>query len=172
MKALSVLLLISGLVISSSFTFPDGKKIPSAAIRSIDGKTFNTADFSNDGKPMIICVWETTCKPSVLQLENLTEVYSDWQKETGVKIVAISVDDARSSNKVKPMVTSKGWEYEMYLDSNQDFKRAMNITFCPFTCIVDGNGEIVWQKTSYVTGDEETMYELIKKVAKGEKISD
>ena len=147
----------------------EGRVIPSADVKTVDGKTVNTSKFSNDGKPMIISFWATWCKPCKKELDAIAEDYADWQKETGVKLIAVSTDDSRSSGKVGTDVKSKGWEYEVYVDENQDFKRAMNVGDIPHVFIVNGKGEIVWQHNGYADGDENHLYEIVKKVAKGEK---
>jgi thiol-disulfide isomerase/thioredoxin len=139
-------------------------------LKTLDGKTANSSKFSNDGKPMIISFWATWCAPCKKELNAIAEVYDDWVKETGVKLIAISIDDSKSSTGVKPYVNSKGWEYEIYLDMNSDFKRAMNVNNIPHTFIVDGNGNIVWQHVAYKEGDEEKYIQVVRKLAKGEKI--
>jgi thiol-disulfide isomerase/thioredoxin len=157
------------LLLLSSF-FGETRKIPSVDLKTLDGKTANSSKFSNDGKPMIISFWATWCAPCKKELNAIAEVYDDWVKETGVKLIAISIDDSKSSTGVKPYVNSKGWEYEIYLDMNSDFKRAMNVNNIPHTFIVDGNGNIVWQHVAYKEGDEEKYIQVVRKLAKGEKI--
>jgi cytochrome c biogenesis protein CcmG/thiol:disulfide interchange protein DsbE len=149
-----------------------GSSIPATDVKTVDGKTVNTSKFSNDGKPMIISFWATWCKPCKKELDAIAEEYPEWQKETGVKLIAISIDDSRSSGKVATDVKSKGWEYEVYVDENQDFKRAMNVNNVPHTFVIDGTGKIVWQHNSYADGDEDHLLEVVKKVAKGEKVTD
>jgi alkyl hydroperoxide reductase subunit AhpC len=105
-------------------------------------------------------------------LNTIKEVYEEWQEETGVKIIAVSIDDARGASRVKPLVNGSGWEYEVYIDQNQDLKRAMNVVNVPHTFIINGKGEIVWQHTSFVEGSEEELIELVKKVMNGEDISE
>ncbi len=122
------------------------EKLPAVVIKSIAGKELNTAVFQNSDVPLVISFWATWCKPCKKELDAISENYTEWQKETGVKLIAISIDDARSSSKVLPDVKAKGWEYEVYLDENQDFKRAMNVNNVPHTFLVDGNGEIVWSQ--------------------------
>lgn len=170
MKRLLVIASASILFLSA-FTKSDGNKLPSATVKKLDGSTINSNTFSNDGKPMIISFWATWCKPCKKELDAIAENYAELKKETGAKLIAISIDDARSSGKVVTDVKAKAWEYEVYIDENQDFKRAMNVNNVPHTFIVDGNGQIVWSHNSYAEGDEDILFENVKKVAKGEKLS-
>ena len=166
-------IILVALLLLASFGFiKDGRKIPAADVKTLDGKTFNTSKISNNGKPIIISFWATWCKPCKKELDEIHENYSDWVKDTGVKLVAISIDDARNAAKVPGEVTAKGWDYEVYIDQNADFKRAMNVNNVPHTFLVNGKGEIVWQHNSYAPGDEDKLYELVKQLARGEKISE
>lgn len=168
MKKIILFIAVSAFLVS----FQDnGRKVASADLKTLEGKTVNSSTFSNNGKPMIISFWATWCAPCKKELNSVAEVYSDWQKETGVKLMAISIDDSKSSAKVAPYVNSKGWEYEEYLDINSDFKRAMNVNMPPHTFIVDGKGNIVWQHVGFKDGDEVQYIEVVRKIVKGEKIS-
>lgn len=150
-------------------TAPKGQ-LPSVEVKTLDGKMINVKNLSNNGKPMIISFWATWCKPCVKELTDIAEVYEQWQKETGVKLIAVSVDDARSSAKVGPLVDGKAWEYEVLLDVNGDLKRAMNVNEVPHMFIVNGNGEVVWQHTSFAEGGELEVIKIIKQIIAGEPI--
>jgi cytochrome c biogenesis protein CcmG/thiol:disulfide interchange protein DsbE len=165
-----IVAIIVVVVCSMGFTFDGGGKIPIVTIKNLDGSKVSTSTFTNNGKPIIISFWATWCKPCKKELDNILDDYADWQKETGVKIIAVSIDDARTMPKVVTDVKSKGWPYEVYIDDNQDFKRAMNVNVVPHVFIVDGNGEIVWTHNSYAEGDEIKLYENIKRLIKGEKL--
>ena len=83
---------------------------------------------------------------------------------------AIAIDDAKTAARVAPFVNGKGWEFVVLQDQNWDLKRALNIVDIPFLCILNGKGEIVWQHTSYAPGSENEVFEVVKKVLKGEPI--
>ena len=146
------------------------RKIPAVVVKTLDGQSFNTENISNDGKPIVISFWATWCSPCKKELNAISDVFDEWQEETGVKLIAMSIDDSRNMNKVGPYVNGRSWEFDVYIDANQDFKRAMNVNNVPHTFLIDGNGDIVWQHNSYVAGDELKLYELIKKLSAGEKI--
>lgn len=152
-------------LICFSFT-GDGKKVPSAEVKSLEGKVVNSSTFDNEGKPYIINFWATWCSPCKRELNTIAEVYEDWVDETGVKIIAVSIDDARNVHKVKPYVNSKGWEYEVYIDQNQDLMRAMNVTNPPHTVLVDAKGNIVFEHNGYSPGDEDELIEKVKELLK------
>ena len=145
-------------------------KIPAIDVKTLEGKSLNTSTLSNDGKPVIITFWATWCKPCLKEHDAINDVYTDWVEETGVKLYAISIDNARSSKSVKPLVDGKSWEFEVLLDENSDFKRAMNVNVPPHTFIIDGQGQIVWQHVGYLDGDEAEYIEIVKKIIKGEKV--
>lgn len=151
-----------------SFIKSDGDKIPMATLKNLEGANVSSSTFTNNGKPLIISFWATWCKPCKKELDAIAENYDALVKETGAKLIAVSIDDARSAGKVVTDVKIKGWKYEVYIDENQDFKRAMNVNNVPHTFLVDGQGKIVWSHNSYAEGDEEQLFEHVRKLSKGE----
>lgn len=139
-------------------------QLPNVTLRDINGKQVNMAKLSNGGKPIIVSFWATWCKPCIRELKAIHEVYADWQDETGVKVVIVSIDEAQNVQKVKPLVDGFGWEYEVLLDPNGDLKRAMNVQSVPHVFVLDGKGKIVHNHTGYTDGAEDELYELIKKL--------
>lgn len=141
-------------------------QLPSVTLKDINGKTVDTGTLSNDGKPFIIDFFATWCKPCNRELKAIHEVYPDWQEETGVKLIAVSIDQAQNINKVKPLVDSNGWEYDVLLDPNGDFKRALGIQMIPYVLIVDGKGNIVYKHNGYTDGAEEELIEKVRELVK------
>ena len=158
------LLIFTAFLSISLISFSQNRTLPKVDLKTLDNNTYNTSNFDNDGKPIIISFWATWCKPCIKELNNIAEVYEDWQVETGVKLIAISIDDSRNAAKVAPFANGKDWPFEIYIDANSDLKRALNVNAIPHTFLLNANKEIVWQHTSYLDGDEEELYEEILKL--------
>lgn len=136
------------------------ENIPSVDIETINGKEINTHDISKD-KLVVISLWATWCVPCLKELDAINDVYIDWQDETGIELYAISVDDARTVKRVRPLVSGKGWDYNVLLDTNNDFKRLVGAASVPLTLLVKDN-KILYRHSGYSPGAEEELYDMIK----------
>lgn len=142
-------------------------QVPAVVLKTLDGKTISTDTLSNDGKPFIIDFFATWCKPCNRELSAIAEVYEEWQEETGVKLIAVSIDQAQNIHKVAPLVNENEWPYEtVLLDPNSDFKRALGIQMIPYTLVVDGQGNIVYKHNGYTDGAEEELIEKVRELVK------
>lgn len=162
MKSIKHLLLFVSLFLAA---LAANAQLPSLQLKTLDGKTVDTAELNNDGKPFVISFFATWCKPCNRELKAIHEVYPDWQDETGMKLIAISIDEGQNVSKVKPLVDAEGWEYEVLLDPNSDFRRALGIQNIPHVLIIDGSGNIVESRSGYTEGSEEHIIEKIREIA-------
>jgi cytochrome c biogenesis protein CcmG/thiol:disulfide interchange protein DsbE len=151
------------------FTCLSYAQIPSVQLKDIEGKTVDTGTLSNGGKPFIIDFFATWCKPCNRELKAINEVYSDWQDATGVKVIAVSIDQAQDIHKVKPLVDSYGWEYQVLLDPNGDFKRALGVQMIPAVFVIDGNGKIALFHNGYTEGAEQELINKVKELESNDK---
>ena len=142
----------------------DAQTVASVDLKNLEGMTVNPSDLVGNGNPTIICFWATWCSPCKRELNNYMDYYADWQDETGVELIAISIDDSRSMSRVAPFVMSAGWEYEVLLDPGRDFARAMQVINVPHTFLVNAKGKVVWTHNNYAEGDEEELYEELLKL--------
>ena len=136
--------------------------LPDVKVENQEAKVISTRDLI-DGTPMIISFWSTTCKPCIMELNAINDNLADWLEEVDMKVVAVSVDDARTLSRARAMTQGQGWDdYTCVYDKNQDFKRAMNVSLTPHTFIVDGKGNIVYSHSGYTPGSEQELFEKIK----------
>lgn len=138
------------------------QSLPDVKVENQEGKVISIQDLV-DGTPMIISFWSTTCKPCIMELNAINESLYDWLEEVDMKVVAVSVDDARTVSRARAMTQGQGWdEYVCVYDKNQDLKRAMNVSLTPHTFVVDGKGNIVASHSGYTPGSEQELFEEIK----------
>ena len=140
--------------------------LPNIKVKSLDGKMIGIKEIQKEGKPMVISFWATWCKPCVKELNSINDIFLDWQDEADFQFVAVSIDDSRSQHNVAPFVKGRGWDYEVYLDTNSELKRALNVVNVPHTILFDKEGKMVWQHSGYSDGDEDDLFEQILKYTK------
>ena len=138
------------------------QSLPDVKVENQEGKVISIQDLV-DGTPMIISFWSTTCKPCIMELNAINESLYEWLDEVDMKVVAVSVDDARTVSRARAMTQGQGWDdYVCVYDKNQDLKRAMNVSLTPHTFVVDGKGNIVASHSGYTPGSEQKLFEEIK----------
>lgn len=164
MKNLFLFLLLSFFAVNLSAQ--DGAvQLPDVSLKTIEGETVNIADYAKDDKVTVFSFWATWCIPCKEELNNINEYYADWQDDYNMELVAVSIDDQRSTGRVQSYVNGTGWEYTVLLDVNEDLKRALNFQTVPFTIVVDTEGNIVYQHTGYVEGDEYELEDFLAELA-------
>lgn len=154
-------LLLMALLFTASIGFA---QLPSVQLKDLDGNVVDTSTLSNDGNPFVISFFATWCKPCLRELKAINEYYPDWQDETGMKLIAISIDEGQNVSRVKPLVDGQGFEYEVLLDTNQELKRSLGIQDIPYLIIVDGDGNIVETRNGYTEGSEQHIIEKIREL--------
>ncbi len=116
---------------------------PGTKLKTLDRKQVNSEEILNKEGYTVISFWATWCKPCIRELNAISDLYEEWTDEVNVKVVAVSIDDARSSSKVSIFVNAKDWPFDVYLDENSDLKRALNINNIPHSIVVDQKGNVV-----------------------------
>jgi len=135
--------------------------LPNLTIKNLNNQNISFKTLENE-PVLILSFWATWCSNCIYELDELSDEYSDWQEETNVKLIAISIDDYRTISRVKPFLKSHQWPYSILLDTNQKIKRAFNINAIPYTIILK-KGAIIYQKSGYSPTNLSNMYSLLKK---------
>jgi peroxiredoxin len=135
------------------------QSLPDMPLTNLHGATVSLKTAIDSNRVTIISFWATWCVPCINELDALKEKL-DETKNPLFQLIAISTDEARTVQKVRPLVKSRGWNFEIYLDESNEVKRAFNVSNIPFVMIVY-KGKIVYQKTGYVPGDEAVLFEKI-----------
>jgi len=154
------------LLLLSLFSFLAKAQLSGSQLKNISGKTIQSESlFTNSDEPVVLCFWATWCRPCLQELEAINEEMGDWQDEVKFKMIAISIDNSRSSSKVPALVKARDWQFDIYIDENSDLKRALNVSGVPFCCIIK-SGEVVWKHSGYQPGSEALILEKLTELSK------
>ncbi len=157
---LSLVFTVSAFLVQAS-----NSPFPSINIKTLDGKTINTSEFTSNGKITVVSFWATWCTPCKRELDVINEVYAEWAEKYNIQLMAITIDDARGLTKVPAMVQSKGWEFTVLADSKQELQQALNFQTIPQTFLLNEKGEIVYAHNGYNPGDEIELEHKIAELA-------
>jgi thiol-disulfide isomerase/thioredoxin len=147
------------LIAFSSFS---QEQVLETSMKTLKGETTSLKEIVLQNDLLIVSLWATWCVPCINELDAISDLYEDWQEDTNVKLIAVSIDDSRTVNRVRPLVNGRDWEFTILLDTNNDLKRALNTATVPLTLIIN-KGEIVFRHSGYTPGAEDALYEELKK---------
>jgi len=139
-----------------------GREAPDFTLENLDGDWVSLQDVVGDG-PVLISFWATWCRPCLEELRELQQLYEEYEPR-GLTMLAISTDSERSIAKVKPLVRSKGYTFQVLLDTNSDVARLYYAQNIPYTVIIDSAGSIVYTHMGYRKGDELEVKEVIDRL--------
>lgn len=138
--------------------------LPDIKVKNLQGEIIHTKSWLADSLPVVVSFWSTTCKPCLTELDAFADNYDRVQEETPFKLVAVATDDRRTSSKVNALAKGRRWPFEVYLDENQDFKRAMNVNVLPQLYILDKQGNVVYTHTGYIPLSEEAVFDKLREL--------
>ena len=154
------LLLLFTISLSAQEVFPTPQLI------TVDQQPAELADYVGQGTPTVIAIWATWCQPCHMELDHMKPYLAKWEEQYGAKVLAISVDKRHMINRIKPLVSRKGWKYDVLVDTDGKLQTELGFRSIPQMYVLDGEGNIVESFKGYQQGRETQVERLIKKLAK------
>lgn len=135
--------------------------LPDFTLETIEGEQFTLSD--HVGREVIVLsFWATWCQPCLAELPHLDALYQQ-EKDNGLLIVAVSMDEPTSQAEVAPTAARMGLTMPVVLDTQQDavslYNRSRN---APMTVVIDKKGQVVRASAGYNPGDEEHLAEEVR----------
>ena len=105
--------------------FLSSQKIqPNMKLNRIDGKRVSLQQYLTKG-PILINFWATWCGPCKKEMLHLDRLASSYKNE-GFSVLSISIDTQRSFSEVKRYVRTKRYNFDVFIDPNQQVFKKLN----------------------------------------------
>lgn len=162
LQLLTFVLIVSLPVFAQNDEDITGRKAPNFKLINLNGKYVELNKETGNG-PILLSFWATWCKPCLEEMAEFNKIYKEY-KDRGFTILAISTDSEKSVAKVKPYIKSKGYDFPVLLDTNNEVARKYYAQQMPYTVMIDKNGNIVYSHLGYMKGDEQKIEKLISEM--------
>ena len=150
------LLLFSSVVFSEETE----KKYPNIKFDLFNGKKISIHELINKG-PLVIQFWAIWCSPCKKEMYYLDKIQEKY-KDLGVNILCINTDNLKSIPKAKAYVRQKKYNLLIATDPSSQIFKKLNASVMPTTLIMDEDGQIVYTKEGYMSGDENKVEAALK----------
>ncbi len=94
-----------------------------------------------EGKVVLLNVWATWCDPCREEMPSLERLYRDYRSR-GLRIAAISIDDAGNVQLVRDFVTENRLTFDILHDPKTTIMRQYQVRGVPETFLISRRGEI------------------------------
>ena len=133
-----------------------GLEAPDLKLNGADGKTVTLKAFK--GKPVILDIWATWCRPCVDALPQLAQIAKEG-KDKG--IVLLSIDNDEEPGTASNFLSSRGYTWKNYHDGDGAIKTLVGASGIPRTMLIDAQGRVTYDSVGM---DENSLRTEIAKL--------
>jgi cytochrome c biogenesis protein CcmG/thiol:disulfide interchange protein DsbE len=118
-----------------------GSKAPALRASTLDGskRVKTLADYK--GKVVLVNVWATWCEPCKQEMPSIEKLHREFG-DRGLAVVAVSVDDPGSEERIREYVKDLKLTFEVLHDPEQTTGRNYQVTGYPETFVIARDGTI------------------------------
>ena len=127
----------------------NGNIAPSFEEKSINEKSIVVPS----SKLILLDFWATWCKPCKQVMKHLNQYHNEFNSE-GFQVLMINQDTPRSLGKVKAYVNSKGYDFLVGIDPNQQISKKLNGQIMPNLILINQDATVRWRHQGYMPGEE------------------
>lgn len=145
------------------------KNLDQVLLKDLEGKNVSTKIISQNDL-IILSLWSTKCPPCKRELNVINKLHKNWNRETGAKFYAVSIDKKGDRNKVVQLVKKSNWDFSVLLDEEKKLRKKLGVWTVPLTLIIKDD-KIVYRQIGYSNGEEKKLYSAIKRFSSHKKLA-
>lgn len=132
---------------------------PNVDLYTLEGIRISASEICDASSQLVMVFWNNNDRHSLDQLLLVNETYQDYLKAKNIKVIGICTDLNGAIQQVKPLVYANNIDFDVYIDKNNDFKRAMNVTGSPYIILIGNNKNEDSRLIGYCSNIEELINE-------------
>ena len=137
------------------------RKAPAFRLKDVNGRSYDLKKSLGE-KVILVNFWATWCAPCQAEMPALNALHEKYEDD-GLEILAISIDDPKSVDQVKPMVRQQKYGFKVLLDTQSRVITLYNPKKAvPFTLMIGRDGKIVHERIGYEPGAEKELEKHIR----------
>lgn len=148
LTVLAIVLLLIGALGVGAYVMRDelfpveiGSSAPDFRARTVDGTNQVHTMTDYRGKVVVLNIWATWCGPCIVEMPSFERLHKQVV-DTGLKVVAVSIDDVVGSDSVRAFARNLGLSFQILLDSLHTIDRDYQVTGYPETFVIARDGTI------------------------------
>ena len=161
---LIIAFLVSFCLSAFSSSFRKGFPAPNFTLKTIDGETFNLADYKEKQKLLILYFCNNENEDSICGIEELAEYFEKHIIEEKYQVIMINTrKDLKEEDiiKIKEFWTNKKISFTILLDSQEEVSNLYNIEVLPTTIFLAKNLVVKRVYPGLISKQQNLMFQYI-----------
>jgi cytochrome c biogenesis protein CcmG/thiol:disulfide interchange protein DsbE len=154
------------LLVFSAHPLSAQNDLSSSMLKTLKGATASFASLTKTDSMILVCFWASTSDASIDELNAINANYEKWKSDLHFKLMAVSVDEGKNANRVRPTVNMNGWTFDVYTDINGDLQKALNSNNLPQSVIIKKD-KVLYLQSGYQRGSEIYLFEKLREFSAG-----
>jgi hypothetical protein len=152
--------------VAASFFSQAQITLSSVMLKPMRGAVASFSSFTQKDSLILICFWSVNSDECINELNAINTQYDNWKEAVKFKLMAVSIDEGKIANRVRPTVIANGWTFNAFIDINGDLRKALSSSNLPQSFIIK-NGKVVYQQSGYDVGTENYLFQKIVQFSNG-----
>jgi hypothetical protein len=131
-----------------------------ARLKSLQGKISPFSFFAKKDSLFLICFWSVASEESITELNSINANLENWQKLRNFRFMAVSIDEGKLANRLRPVYNQNSWTFEAYSDIYGEFRKALHSNNLPQSMILYKN-EIIYEQSGWTEGTENYLIQRL-----------
>ena len=136
------------------------ESLQDAKIKSLQGKIAPFSVFAIKDSLFLICFWSVASDESITELNSINANLEHWQSLLPFRFMAVSVDEGKLANRLRPVYNQNSWTFEAYSDLYGDLRKALHSNNLPQSMIVYKN-DIIYEQSGWTGGTENYLIQKL-----------